>query len=73
MKPEEIKAALNKPVKFRSELAGFEGEFILTGAIFRKNEKSFYYQAELTSGNHVLIAKLDEIERCGENGKEIRI
>lgn len=70
MKPEEIKGALNKPVKFRSELAGFEGEFILTGAIFRKNEKGFYYQAELTSGNHVLVAKLDEIEAKKEQNNE---
>ena len=70
MKPEEIKAALNKPVKFRSELAGFEGEFILTGAIFRKNEKGFFYQAELTSGNHVLIAKLEEIKAKEEQNNE---
>lgn len=70
MKPEEIKGALNKPVKFRSELAGFEVEFILTGAIFRKNEKGFYYQAELTSGNHVLVAKLDEIEAKKEQNNE---
>ncbi len=70
MKPEEIKGALNKPVKFRSELAGFEGEFILTGAIFRKNEKGFFYQAELTSGNHVLIAKLEEIKAKEEQNNE---
>lgn len=70
MKPEEIKAALNKPVKFRSELAGVEAEFILTGAIFRKNEKGFFYQAELTSENHVLIAKLDEIEAKKEQDNE---
>ena len=66
MKPEEIKANLNKPVRFTNPRLYIENaEYILTGAVFRLGEQGFYYQAELTdptTKNSVMIVGLDEIE-----------
>ena len=65
MKPEEIKKNLNKRVHFKSKKLGLDTDYILTGAIFRKGKKGFYYQAELQDLNQersVLICSLDEIE-----------
>ena len=65
MKPNEIKDNLNKRVIYRNEQAGIESEYILTGAIYRKSEKGFYYQAEIQdtrNGNSLIICKLEEIE-----------
>lgn len=58
MKAEDIKKYLNKPVKFRG------AEYILTGAIFRRNKKGYYYQAELTDKckNSICIVRLEELE-----------
>ena len=65
MKPEEIKKNLNRRVRLRSSKLRLEADFILTGAIFRRGENGYYYQAELQDLNQersVLICSLDEIE-----------
>ena len=66
MKPEEIRANLNKPVRFTDPKLYIENaEYILTGAIFRLGEQGFYYQAELTDAKHkhsLLICELEKIE-----------
>lgn len=65
MKADEIKANLNKRVRYKSKQTGIDTDYILTGAIFRKGEKDFYYQAELQdmkNNRSILICKLDDIE-----------
>lgn len=66
MRPEQIKANLNRPVRFTNPRLYIENaEYILTGAVFRLGKQGFYYQAELTdrtTKNSVLIVGLDEIE-----------
>lgn len=63
MKAEEIKANLNKRVRYTSSKLGIDSEYKLTGAIFRKNEKGFHYQAELEDlkSRTILICSLDDI------------
>ena len=61
MTPSEIKATLNKPVTHDGT------EYILTGAIFRKNRKTgeFYYQAELRdihAERSILVCDLKDVE-----------
>lgn len=63
MKPEEIKDNLNKRVRLNSP--NITADYILTGAIFRRGEKGFYYQAELQDLNtnrSIMICRLDEVE-----------
>ena len=65
MKIEEVKRNLNKMVSYR----GKEGLYKLTGCILRKDEKGFFYQAELLytkSGRSVIICKLDDVEAVNE-------
>lgn len=65
MKPDEIKSNLNKRVRCVNRQSGIDADYIFTGAIFRKDEKGFYYQAELQdtkSNRSILICKLDDIE-----------
>ncbi|MBQ1538734.1 MAG: hypothetical protein IIZ73_10540 [Ruminococcus sp.] len=68
MTPAEIRAALNRPVRFtNAKLYVENAEYILTGAVFRKDKKTgeFYYQAELadpTTENSVIYCRLEEIE-----------
>lgn len=66
MRPEQIKANLNRPVRFTNPRLYIENaEYILTGAIFRLGEQGFYYQAELTDAKHkhsLLICELEKIE-----------
>lgn len=66
MRPEQIKANLNRPVRFTNPRLYIENaEYILTGAVFRLGKQGFYYQAELTdrtTKNSVIIVGLDEIE-----------
>lgn len=70
MKPDEIRASLNKRIVWRSPNKEKAREYILTGAIFRRNEKGFYYQAELQDlkARSVVICKLEEIEKKKEGG-----
>ena len=58
MQAEDIKKYLNKPVKYQGS------EYILTGAIFRRNDKGYYYQVELTDKckNSICIARLEDVE-----------
>jgi len=59
MKAEEIKLNLNKQVSFRGST------YILSGAILRKNDKGYYYRAELTDckqNNSIVIARLEDVE-----------
>ena len=65
MKPEEIKPNLNKRVRYKNEQARIDTEYILSGAIFRRNKKGFYYQAELTdlkANQSIMICGLENIE-----------
>ena len=71
MTPEEIKKNLNKRVHFRSDHAGVDADYILTGAIFRRGKQGFYYQAELQDlkqQRSIIICKLEEIEAIKEGG-----
>jgi hypothetical protein len=55
MKIEEVKPNLNRKVQYNGS------EYILNACILRKTT-GFYYQAELLSGNSVLIVGLDKVE-----------
>ena len=61
MTPKEIKANLVKMVHYKSERLGIDGEFLFTGAVFRKGKKGFYYQAELQTMNGVIYTSLEQI------------
>lgn len=70
MKPQEIKAHLNKPVRYKNPSMYIDGEYILTGAIFRKSEAGFYYQAELAdvkNSRSLIICNLEEIQLTEES------
>ena len=71
----EIKRNLNKKVRFsNARLYVEKAEYILTGAIIRRGDKGFYYQAELQdihNENSILICKLDEIEE-EQNNEQMR-
>lgn len=47
MKPDEIRASLNRRAVWRSPNKEKAREYIFTGAIFRRGEKGFFYQVEL--------------------------
>lgn len=69
MKATEIKANLNKRVRYTNKQANIDTDYILAGAIFRKGEKGFYYQAELQdmkNNNSILICSLEEIKAVEE-------
>lgn len=70
MKPDEIRANLNRRVVWRSPNKEKPSEYIFTGAIFRRGEKGFFYQAELQDlkARSVVICKLDEIEVIKKGG-----
>lgn len=72
MKPEEIRASLNKPVRFTNPVHHLkDAEYILTGAVFRKGKDGYFYQAELTdrtTKNSVMIVGLEEIEEVKNHG-----
>lgn len=61
MKIEDIKRNLNKKVNY----SGNTDTYRLTGCMLRRNEKGFYYQAELSdtkNGKSLLICRLEDIE-----------
>lgn len=65
MKAEEIKANLNKRVRYVNNHSGVDADYILTGAIFRRGEKGFFYQVELQdlkNNKSIMICSLDDIE-----------
>lgn len=71
MKPEEIKRNLNKRVRFKSDKLGLDTDYLLTGAIFRRDKQGFLYQAELQDlkqERSIIIARLDDIEAIKEGG-----
>lgn len=58
MKIEEVKRNLDKSVRYK------DSTYKLTGCILRKNEKGFFYQAELLDvrcGRSVVICNLEEV------------
>lgn len=62
MKPHRIRPNLNKLVHYNSESLHIDGDFIFSGAVFRKDEKGvYYYQAELKTKNGVIYTSLDNI------------
>ena len=69
MTPADIRAALNRPVRFTNPKLYIENaEYVLTGAVFRRDKKTgeFFYQAELTdttAENSVIYCRLEEIDR----------
>ena len=63
MRIEEVKAALGKPVRFHREKLHCDGVYVLTGCIIRRGNDGFYYQAEIAREGHVIIVRLDDIER----------
>lgn len=63
MRVEEVRAALGRPVQFRSVKLACDSVYVLTGCILRRGTDGFYYQAELTRGRTVIVASLDDIER----------
>ena len=67
MTERDIKKALGRRVRFTNPKLYIEGaEYILSGAVIRRGDNGFYYQAELTDlkcKNSVLYCRLDEIER----------
>lgn len=66
MKAEEIRANLNRRVRYRSPKVAIDAEYILAGAIFRRDSSGrFFYQAELQDlkqSKSILICSLDDIE-----------
>ena len=63
MRIEEAKKNLNKRVHFTAR--DIDADFIFTGCTIRKNEKGFYYQAELQDikNNHsIMICKLEDVQ-----------
>lgn len=59
----EVRKALGKPVRFRSDRLHCDGTYILSGCTIRRRDGWFAYQAELLRDNHVIIADLNDIER----------
>lgn len=60
MKIEDVKKNLNKAVTYKDN----SNTYILTGCIIRKNQKGYYYQAEILDtvhGNSVIICSLDDV------------
>lgn len=69
MTEKDIKANLNKKVEYNNPIYGRRCGYILTGAIIRKGENGYFYQAELTEEKtgSIIYAKLEDIEaieRC---------
>ncbi|WP_124098343.1 hypothetical protein [Ruminococcus sp. Marseille-P6503] len=62
----EIKRNLNKRVILTNERLYIEGaDFILAGAVIRRNGEGFFYQAilqDLNNSNSVLVCKLEDIK-----------
>ena len=76
MNPTEIRAALNRPVRFTNPKLYIEGaEFVLTGAVFRRDRHTgeYFYQAELTdptTKNSVIYCRLEEITTNEESNRD---
>lgn len=61
MKIEEVKRNLGKIVSYK----GRADLYKLTACILRRNEKGFFYQAEILDtkqGNSIIICNLEEVE-----------
>lgn len=64
MTPNQIKANLNKLVHYSSESLHIDGDFKLSGAVFRKDEKGrYYYQAELQTKTALYIRRLTILQK----------
>ncbi len=67
MTERDIKRALGKRVRLTDPKLHIAGaEYILSGAVIRRGERGFYYQAELTDvkcGHSLVYAPLENIER----------
>lgn len=64
MRIEEVKAALGKPVRFRSGKLHCDGIYTLTGCIIRLGYRGFRYEAEITRDGHCILVRLEDIERA---------
>ena len=67
MSPKEIRGNLGKMVHYKSERLGIDGAFLFSGAVFRRGEKGFYYQAELQTMNGVIYTSLEQITPISNN------
>ncbi len=67
MTERDIKRALGKRVRLTDPKLHIAGaEYILSGAVIRRGERGFYYQAELTDvkcAHSLVYAPLENIER----------
>lgn len=76
MKPTDIRAALNRPVRFTNPVLKAENAvYILTGAVFRRDRRTgeYFYQAELTdptTKNSVIYCRLEEITTNEESNRD---
>lgn len=78
MKPTDIRAALNLPVRFTNPVLHAHAEnsmYILTGAVFRRDRRTgkYFYQAELTdptTKNSVIYCRLEEITTNEESNRD---
>ena len=64
MEIKEAKAHLNERVHFNARY--IDADYIFTGCTIRKNEKGYFYQAELqdVKNNHsILICNLEDVEQ----------
>lgn len=71
MTAKEIRENLNRRVRYKSEKASFEADYLFTGVIIRKRAKGFKYEAELQDLNNskwILICNLEDIEAIPESG-----
>lgn len=71
MDASEIKANLNKKVRYKNASSGLDADYILSGAIFRKGQRGYYYQAELQdikSQRSIVICNLEDITSKEEKG-----
>lgn len=76
MKSTDIRAALNRPVRFTNPVLHAENAvYILTGAVFRRDRRTgeYFYQAELTdptTKNSVIYCRLEEITTNEESNRD---
>lgn len=64
MELEQVKKNINKLVKYKDSKNNIDGLYKLTACILRKNDKGYFYQAELIDQNKncIIYAGLEGIE-----------
>lgn len=63
----EVKANLNRLVRYKSKNNAVDGEYLFIGCIIRRYGDEFGYTAELKQGqNSLLIVRLEDIETINQ-------